>query len=47
MVVEKEAEKPQQCLLRNEKLNANGALETEKLRRERLRIRREKNRARM
>ena len=45
-MVEKEAEKQQQCSLRNEKLNANGASETEEQRRERLRIRCEKDRAR-
>ena len=41
---EKEAEK--KCLLRNEKLKANRTSETEEQRKERLRIRREKDRAR-
>ena len=41
---EKEAEK--KCSLRNEKLKANRTSETEEQRKERLRIRREKDRAR-
>ena len=41
---EKEAEKKRS--LRNEKLRANGTSETEEQRKERLRIRREKDRAR-
>ena len=41
-MVEREAEKKQQCSLRNEKIKANRASVTEEQRRERLRIRREK-----
>ena len=44
-MVEKEAEKKQQHSLRNEKLKANRASVTEEQRRERLGIRREKDRA--
>ena len=39
--------KPKKCSLRNEKLKANRASETEEQRKERLRIRHEKDRARM
>ena len=44
-MVEREAEKTQQCSLKNEKLKANRASVTEEQRRERLRIRREKDTA--
>ena len=42
-MVEREAEKTQQHSLRNEKLKANRASVTEEQRRERLRIKREKD----
>ena len=43
-MVEREAEKKQRCSIRNEKLKANRASVTEEQRRERLRIRHEKDR---
>ena len=45
-MVEREAEKKQQRSLRNEKLKANRASVTEEQRKERLRIRHEKDRQR-